>query len=97
MGILERKTKMTTQTLLGIELLDWDGWDDCIDDKIFLYNPQWKFPSMQKYNGMVMEIDRSGNFNICDNDNGCNVFQEDQSFLSIPEFRQSLLEKVGTK
>ena len=44
-------TNGRVEYMFGIPLYSWERWNDMGDGIVCFYNIQWKFPSMEKYNG----------------------------------------------
>ena len=61
---------MYTEKLLNVELFDWDDWDDCSENIFQYYGVKWKFESLRKYDGRTITLNRNGDVEIYDENDG---------------------------
>ena len=61
---------MYTEKLLNVELFDWDDWDDYSEDIFQYYGVKWKFESLRKYDGRTITLNRNGDVEIYDENDG---------------------------
>ena len=61
---------MYTEKLLNVELFDWDDWDDYSEDIFQYYGVKWKFESLRKYDGRTISLNRNGDVEIYDENDG---------------------------
>lgn len=72
------------EKLLGIEIFEWANWDEAFEQILVFYDVNFKFPSLQQYNGMDVNLDRSWSiFEVID-ENGTVV--KSINLFEVPEF-----------
>jgi hypothetical protein len=79
---------MTEECIFNIPIFSWDAWEESDINQLVFYNAIFKYPSMEKYNGKDVGLDRNGLLEIYD-DNGNIIFSD--FVINIKEYREELL------
>ncbi len=85
---------MNKESLLGVDIFEWDGWDDIGDGDYQFYHVNFLLESMIKYNGYDVVLNRSGFMKVFD----MNEKEVWTGYVSdIPEFILSIQKGKKTE
>lgn len=82
---------MNTEKWCGVELFQWENWDEMDTGVLAFYDPIWLLDSMKQYNECPLDININGEMTIFDSE-GCETVWSG-FVIDIPEVREELKER----
>lgn len=82
-----------SEKLLGIEIFEWNGWDEVEEQVLIFYDVKFKFNSLKKYDGYAISVGRDWQIEAIDEN--ANVTKI--NLLEVPEFVEEIKKQLNIK